>query len=107
MGRKSKLIYDHLEEPPSGRLHSCMACGKTEVWGPTWAWYGSYKQQDEGLPVYKACSDACMARREDVERERAGQLKRAEIETALRHAEATAARLRERLSELPPAITQT
>ena len=39
--------------------HRCTICGRDGFWGPTWSWYGSYKQLDDGAPVVKICSDAC------------------------------------------------
>ena len=58
-------------DPPSGQFHTCDACGKHDVWGPGWCWYGSWKQyEDFGLPgverIFKACSMACMKLRNEV-----------------------------------------
>jgi len=46
-----------LRERP--RLHTCSACQQQSPWGPTWTWYGSYLQLDEGVNVPRLCSDAC------------------------------------------------
>lgn len=40
-------------------LHTCTACGRTATWGPTWSWYGSMADADEGRPLVKACCDEC------------------------------------------------
>ena len=40
-------------------VHFCTQCGKAEPWGPTWVWYGSYKDWDDGVPLQKACSMPC------------------------------------------------
>lgn len=53
-------------DAPSGQIHTCSGCGKQETWGPTWIWYGSLREWDEGKPIYKACSVACMEIRETV-----------------------------------------
>ena len=50
---------DCFDGVPTGRVHRCTACGKEEPWGPGWAWYGSYKMIDDGVPIYKACSNDC------------------------------------------------
>jgi hypothetical protein len=41
------------------RLHRCTICGRVGSWGPTWEWWGSAKDLDEGRPVVKICSSAC------------------------------------------------
>lgn len=40
--------------------HTCTICGKTEAWGPTWAWYGSdlLAEMDTGA-IAKVCSEDC------------------------------------------------
>lgn len=44
-----------------GRIWTCKNCGKAEVWGPTWIWWGSMADEDtvalEDLKVY--CSSDC------------------------------------------------
>lgn len=62
-------------EPPSGQIHECGTCGKREVWGMDWLWFGSYKQLDEqgarGVePIFKACSIECMEKRGEAEANR-------------------------------------
>lgn len=81
-------------EPPSGRIHECVTCGKQDVWGPTWLWYGSYRQlEDFGLPgvepIFKACSIECMEKRSEAEanrrrREELARLKAEEEQQAQR-----------------------
>lgn len=51
--------------PPSGKLHTCDGCGKTEIWGTTWGWYGSYRDLDDGAQVFRSCSPACQSMREE------------------------------------------
>lgn len=41
------------------RLHICSVCGKVDVWGRTWEWFGSEVDVDEGRPITKVCSEAC------------------------------------------------
>jgi len=41
------------------RLHKCTVCGRVGKWGPSWSWYGSYRDIDEGRSVVKVCSDEC------------------------------------------------
>lgn len=85
---------EEVNNSPSGRMHVCGACGLQSVWGPNWAWYGSWKQQDDGLPVFKACSDKCMAMRGQVEAEK---LRGAELKKALKAAEQKVAQLKKQL----------
>lgn len=42
-------------------VYTCEVCGGCDVWGPTWSWYGSYKDLDNFGPdsVPKFCSDKC------------------------------------------------
>lgn len=56
--------------PPSGQIHECGTCGKRRIWGKDWLWYGSYKDLDEGEPIFKACSIDCMENRELAEANR-------------------------------------
>ena len=40
--------------------YRCTVCGTSGVWGPTWSWFGSYKEADQApgrLPVF--CTDPC------------------------------------------------
>ena len=37
----------------------CDACGKVEVWGPGWSWFGSYRDLEDGTDVPTWCSDQC------------------------------------------------
>lgn len=41
------------------RLYQCDCCGKTDVWGDTWAWYGSWRAMDDGDPLLTICSADC------------------------------------------------
>jgi len=77
------------------RIHTCSACGTQDVWGPTWSWYGSIRDLDDGAPIFKACSTACAARRDEaVARERlfasieAAKQAERRLETALKLARA-------------------
>jgi hypothetical protein len=42
-----------------GKLHTCSVCGKVEQWGPSWSWYGSWADIDNGRKVAKYCSPEC------------------------------------------------
>jgi hypothetical protein len=105
MRRVSQLASDdEWVGPPSGTIHTCGACGKQDIWGLGWSWYGSYRDQDDGLPIFKACSDACMARREDVQTAMAHDLKLTEARRLLADAERRAVALRARVEALQGGI---
>lgn len=53
--RVSKLPVDH-RPPPQ---HTCSVCAQVAAWGPTWQWFGSHKDLDDGRPILKICSEAC------------------------------------------------
>lgn len=56
--RKSpKAIYHE-----AAKTHQCSYCEKVEAWLPSWIWWGSYADLDEGRPVLKFCSDDCKER---------------------------------------------
>ena len=40
--------------------HICDGCGREDVWGSTWTWYGSVLDLDGGAQIVKACSATCM-----------------------------------------------
>ena len=44
----------------SGKLWTCGGCGTVAVWGPSWQWYGSMKDLDDGKPIAVACTDDCI-----------------------------------------------
>lgn len=68
---KSATREEDSYDPPSGQTHTCRTCGKQAVWQKGWVWYGSWRDWDDGQPIYKACSDECMAKmQETLERER-------------------------------------
>lgn len=52
------------------RIHTCSVCDKEGTWSDTWAWRGSWKTMDNGDPVIKVCSDACL---EEAERRLRGE----------------------------------
>lgn len=52
--------------PTPPKKHTCSVCQKTEEWGPKWAWYGSYRDLDDGVPVLKFCSPACAGQMPEV-----------------------------------------
>lgn len=40
--------------------YTCTVCATSGVWGPSWSWFGSYKQAERnpgGLPTF--CTDVC------------------------------------------------
>lgn len=41
-------------------IHTCSTCGAQGPWTEDWSWYGSYNDLDEGRPVEKYCSKACL-----------------------------------------------
>lgn len=98
-----RLSEDTFDDPPSGQIHICSACGRSSVWGPGWVWYGSYRQVDDGLPPFKACSDACMALREEIELARASSLRLAQARELLHAAQDRAAALSRRVAILESA----
>lgn len=67
-------------DPPSGQIHTCRTCGKQAVWQKGWQWYGSWKDWDDGEPIYKACSDECTGKKQET-------LKREHAEAEIAHAE--------------------
>lgn len=40
-------------------LHCCVVCEYLGPWSKEWSWYGSYREEDEGIPVQKFCSAKC------------------------------------------------
>lgn len=40
-------------------VYTCTTCGKTDVWSPDWAWYGSWRDWDNGKLRRFACSELC------------------------------------------------
>ena len=91
---------DGKNDPPSGLTHTCSACGKRSVWGPNWAWYGSWKQYEEGIPIFKACSDACMAQREEVEARNKTNLRKSELQDQLKHAKKALKKIEDQIASL-------
>lgn len=44
------------------RLYQCDCCGKTDIWGDDWAWFGSYRQlEDVGMEGVKDVTVICSA----------------------------------------------
>ncbi len=43
-------------------LHACCMCGEVGLWGATWSWFGSLKDEDDGTPVAKFCTSICAAK---------------------------------------------
>lgn len=41
------------------RLWRCWHCDNLDPWGPTHGWYGSIKEEEDGLPIVTFCSDRC------------------------------------------------
>jgi hypothetical protein len=46
---------------PAG-MHTCSICGFRGFWTDRWAWYGSLKDDEEGSPIIKTCSDECLSK---------------------------------------------
>lgn len=55
------------------RSHTCSICGMTGPWTGEWSWFGSYRDIDDGIPVFEFCSANCQEtfdeRREEAEAE--------------------------------------
>jgi hypothetical protein len=50
---------------PSGRLHTCAACGRRDVWRRGWLWLGTQRWLEQaGELDAKVCSNACRERYE-------------------------------------------
>lgn len=66
MSSKAKIVpaihapEGHFEDRK--RIHTCSICRRKDTWGPTWSWFGSIKEEEDGKPVPKFCSDECKAR---------------------------------------------
>lgn len=43
-------------------LHCCCVCLNCEVWSASWSYYASMKEEDDGAPYPKFCSDSCKAK---------------------------------------------
>lgn len=58
---KVRYLLDDAGKPyeVSDAVHCCSVCGTVGLWGPSWQWFGSYKDLDEGKPIVKVCSEAC------------------------------------------------
>lgn len=39
--------------------HTCTVCATTGEWGPSWSWFGSLIDVDNGRNVPKFCGDVC------------------------------------------------
>ncbi|HEU4345777.1 MAG TPA: hypothetical protein VFU31_29865 [Candidatus Binatia bacterium] len=102
MGKLEAELIDEYgkNDPPSGLVHTCSACGKRSIWGPNWAWYGSWKQYEEGTPIFKACSDACMAIREEVEARNKVSLQKSELEAQLKQAQKAVKKIEDRIAAI-------
>jgi hypothetical protein len=42
------------------RPHQCCICEKQGKWNKNWAWFGNYKDIDDGKKIDKCCSDKCI-----------------------------------------------
>ena len=43
-------------------LHCCCICGRLDRWRDAWSFYGSYKDEEDGVPLPKFCSVKCRNR---------------------------------------------
>jgi hypothetical protein len=50
---------------PTQETWTCDHCGKVDLWGLTWAWWGNVCRRagwyDDGTMQWVACSDVCAA----------------------------------------------
>jgi hypothetical protein len=44
----------------------CNTCGRTGAWGPTWSWFGSLKDVEDGERIPTFCNDACKPNDDDL-----------------------------------------
>ena len=44
------------------RRYRCLQCGRSEFWGPTWMWYGSWKEFEDSGEIEVYCSEECSHR---------------------------------------------
>lgn len=59
MGERRETMTMKVEQ--GKRLWMCDGCGRTDVWGESWQWYGSLKDLDDSAweRMAIACSDQC------------------------------------------------
>jgi len=58
--RKNSEVGRQRRKTASGRLlHCCCICGTLDTWKSTWEYYGSYKDEEDGVALPKFCSKAC------------------------------------------------
>ena len=46
------------DQPPTKRNHICDICGKSGKWSPSWNWFGSLLDEEDGV-VLKTCATEC------------------------------------------------
>lgn len=57
---KQSIEFDLTDGEPLARVHICTVCGTTGPWGPTWSWYGAWRDVDENPEkIVKCCSVVC------------------------------------------------
>lgn len=44
---------------PQRRIHVCTVCEYRGIWTDAWQWFGSLRDEDEGGPIVKVCSEKC------------------------------------------------
>lgn len=50
-----EIRHPRTASPPSGNIHRCTICGRHDVWGPEWTWFGKIDEE----PKLRTCSRDC------------------------------------------------
>ncbi len=53
--RRQVTNKERRRTPEGKALHACCLCDRVGPWGPGWRWYGSYREEENGVPVMKFC----------------------------------------------------
>ena len=57
---KQPIEFDLGDPEPAPRVYTCTVCGTTGPWGPTWSWYGAWRDVDlNPEKIITCCSVAC------------------------------------------------
>lgn len=53
--RRQVADKERRRSPDGKALHACCLCDTVAPWGPEWRWYGSDREEEDGVPVMKFC----------------------------------------------------